>query len=270
MQTARKILIALGILIFFNSCDITEKEHVNNKKDNKELIIYCENALAPSINELKKEFEKKYNCKVIIQNDCARNLIGLINYSFKGDIFIPSSHHSFDLLKNRSNADIIDSSFIGYNKLVFMVAKGNPKGFDGKLSTLISRDLSLIIANPESGSLGYETKKALVAQKVYNKILNNVVSLSMDSKGLIKSLKNRQADVVINFASTIFINGSINYVDIIPFNPDIRYSMKVYAGILSTTNHEELAKDFLTFVSTSEGKSILNKYGISKRNTLVF
>ncbi|NPA37630.1 MAG: molybdate ABC transporter substrate-binding protein [Chlorobi bacterium] len=270
MQNVQKILVIIGITFLFYSCNFTERQNVGKQEKIKELIIYCENAIAPSIYELKNLFEKEYHCKVTIQNDCALNLIGLINYSFKGDLFIPSSLHSFEMLRRRSNAEIKDSVFLGYNKLVYMVKKGNPSGFDGKIKSLLTNDYSLIIANPESSSLGYETKKALTNRKVYEKILNIIVSLSTDSKGLIRSIKNNQADIVINLESTVFINGSMQYVDIIPFDPKNPYTMKVYAGVLSTTENEELAKDFLTFVNTQEGKSILNKYGISKRKTLIF
>ena len=255
----------------FSGCgNIPKDKVINTIQQNKPLIIYCENAIAPPIYELKKQFEKEYHCKVIIQNDCAQNLIGLINYSNKGDLFIPSSRHSFGVLREKTEEEILDSVFLGYNSIVFMVKKGNPKKFNGKLSLLTSKDLSLIIANPETSSLGYETRNFLKEGKIYDKVIKNIVSLSTDSKGLIKSLINNQSDLIINFASTIHINGNINDVDIIPLEPKYQKTLEVYAGILSTTENRELAESFMAFVNTSGSKSVLNKYGFSKRKTLIF
>ncbi len=271
MRLVKVLFFVLVLVLVFYGCGDSHKKRADSAKpENNELIIYCENAIAPLIYELKKQFEQKYNCKVIIQNDCAQNLIGLINYSHKGDLFIPSSKHSFNILRKKTKEEITDSVFLGYNRLVFMVKKGNPKDFSGELSTLTSKEFSLIIANPETSSLGYETRKVLIESNIYDEVLKNIVSLTTDSKGLIKSLKNNQADLVINFASTIHNNGNVNYIDVIPFSPNHQSVSEVYAGVLSTSKNRELAQSFLAYVNNSESKSVLNRYGLSKRKTFIF
>jgi len=257
-------------LVLFGCINRDRDKKSVEKQKKEELIIYCENAVAPPIYELIKKFEKEFNCKITIQNDCAQNLIGLINYSHKGDIFIPSSLHAFNVLRQGTNEHLIDSVFLGYNSLVFMVKKGNPKNFNGDISLLTSDDFAVIIANPEMSSLGYETRRILMEWNIYEDVLNHVVALTADSKGLIKSLKNDQADVVINFASTIFINDSRNYIDIIPFDEEHHSEMEVYAGVLSTSKNVELARSFMEYVNNPEGASVFNKYGFSKRKSLIF
>ena len=81
---------------------------------------------------------------------------------------------------------------------------------------------------------------------------------------------NNQADLIINFASTIHINGNINDVEIIPLESKYQKSLEVYAGILSTTNNRDLAESFMAYVNTPESKSVLMRYGFSKRKTLIF
>ncbi len=271
MLKANLLVFLFVISVVFSACiNDFSKKNTAKEQGKEELIIYCENAVAPPIYELIKSFEKTYNCKITIQNDCAQNLIGLINYSHKGDIFIPSSSHSFNVLRQKTTEHLTDSVFLGYTSLVFMVKKGNPKNFTGDFSLLTSDEFAVIIANPETSSLGYETRKVLVKWNIYNDVLNNVVSLSTDSKGLITSLKNNKADVVINFASTIYINGSRNYIDIIPFDSKHRCEIEVYAGILSTCKNVDLAKSFMAYVNNPEGISVLNKYGFSKRKSLIF
>jgi len=270
LKTKTGLFSFVFILVLF-ACvnNNTNKNTIKNQKK-EELIIYCENAVAPPINELIKKFEKEFGCKITIRNDCVQNLIGLINYSHRGDIFIPSSIHSFEVLRKGTTEELTDSVFLGYNSLVFMVKKGNPQNFNGDVSSLTSDKFAVIIANPETSSLGYETQKILIKWNIYEDVLNHVVALSADSKGLIKSLKNNRADIVINFASTIFINGSRNFIDIIPFDEEHRCELEVYAGILSTSENVELARSFMQYMNNPEGISVFNKYGFSKRKSLIF
>jgi len=271
MLKARIGFILLVFSVIFSACrnEIRTKS-ANKKQIKEELIIYCENAVTPPIYELKKKFEREYHCKITIQNDCAQNLIGLINYSNRGDIFIPSSVHSFNELRKKTTEHIIDSVFLGYNNLVFMVRKGNPKSFTGDVSMLTSDEYAVIIANPQTSSLGFETREVLKKWKIYENVLNHVIALSADSKGLIKSLKDNKADVVINFASTIYINGSREFIDIVPFDKDHLSEIEVYAGVLSTSTNPDLARTFMEYVNNPEGLSVLNRYGFSKRKSLIF
>jgi len=271
MPKAKIGFVLLIFSVIFFACKNEFKSKSANKKQKKqELLIYCENAIAPPIYEIKKQFERDFNCKVTIQNDCVQNLIGLINYSNKGDIFIPSSIHAFNVLRKKTAEHLIDSVFLGYNSLVFMVHKGNPKKFNGDFSRLASDDYAVIIANPETSSLGYETRIILEKWKIYDDVLNHVIALTADSKGLIKSIKDKKADVVINFASTIYINGSRDFIDQIPFKKDHFYEIRVYAGILSTCSNTKLARTFMDYINNSYGTTVLNKYGFSKRKSLIF
>ena len=271
MLKARIGFILLAFSVVFSACKNDFRTRSTNKQHiKKELVIYCENAVAPPVYDLKKKFEREFNCKITIQNDCAQNLIGLINYSNRGDIFIPSSVHAFNVLRKKTTEHVTDSVFLGYNSLVFMVRKGNPKGFTGEVSMLTSDEFAVIIANPETSSLGFETRMALKKWHIYDDVLNHVISLSADSKGLIKSIKDNKADVVINFASTIYINGSREYIDIVPFDKDHFSEIEVYAGVLSTSSYPELAKTFLEYVNNPDGISVFNRYGFSKRKSLIF
>jgi molybdate transport system substrate-binding protein len=266
------IYYILAILFLVSSCKTysSKKQQANKNESPNELIVYCENAMIPPLLELKESFEKEQNCHIKIQNDCSQNLIGLIDYSKKGDLFLPGSNVAFKELRKQSSITITDSAFLGYNRLVFMVKKGNPSNFNGDLNTLTSPNTALIMANPETSTLGYETRTALKQQKIYDAVLKNVVALTTDSKGLVKSLKNDQANLVINWESSIHLNGSKRYVDIVPFHSQNEYYSEVYAGVLSCSSNPQLAQSFLTMVNNAKGKSILRKYGFSKRKTLIF
>lgn len=273
MPLAKYILMASVSLFLFNgSCrHKAVKESKKKGAPLKELVVYCENTMLNMVVSLKKDFELTHNCHVVIQNDCSKNLMGKINYSGKGDVYIPSSGISFKNFFNNTGYQINDSLLLGYNQLVYMVKKGNPKGYDGQLKQLkIKGDYSIIIANPQTSSLGFETKEFLEKEKAYNDILQNVVSLTADSKGLVQGIKSNQADVIINWQSNLSVNGNNEHVEvIIPKSPDNEL-VPVYAASLSCSSEPALAQAFLKLVSQELGESSLNKLGFTKRQTIIF
>ncbi len=266
--------LLIGILIFFVACDQVKNKsgETSQSNENKEITIYCENALVPVLMELKEKFESGNDCSIKLHNDCAQNLSSLIQYTNEGDIYIPASSAGFNKLKNTKNniPYIIDSVFVGYNTLVVMSLKDNPSGYNGDLKKLTTKEYAVIIGNPESSSLGYETRKILTQKDLYDDMILNVVALSTDSRGLVKSLVNEEAQLVINWESDIHNNGNKNHVEIFPIEDFNENPSEIYAGILSTSEHPDLAKEFLTYATGEEGISVFRKYGFNRRKTLIF
>ncbi len=266
------LTLSIGIFLFAGSC-----KHQRPKKRSKlsvppkELIIYCENTMLNMVLDLKYLFEKQHNCKVIIQNDCSKNLMGIISYTAKGDIYIPSSSASFKHFRQQTGYELMDSLFLGYNHLVYMVKKGNPKRFNGNTNPLKRKGkYAVIIANSETSSLGYETKLFLEKQDAFDEVLESVVSLTSDSKGLVKGLTGDQADVAVNWQSNIHVNGNANHVEIV--NPKSPYNnaIPMYAAIISCTNEPILARAFLHMASQELSELTLSRYGFTKRPTIIF
>jgi molybdate transport system substrate-binding protein len=272
MPHIKYIITLMLIALIIGGCRQKRQQRIKQaSKPNKELVIYCENTMLNMVTELKSKFEAQYNCQIKIQNDCSKNLMGIVSYSSKGDIYIPSTTHSFNSFEENTGFRLTDSLFLGYNHLVYMVKKGNPKKFKGDVAPLLKKgDYAIIIANPETSSLGYETKRFLKKQKAYEAVLESVVSLTSDSKGLVKGLKENQADVTLNWKSNINVNGSVKHIDIV--NPKSPYNnaFPIYAALMSCSTEPVLARAFLELASKELNESTLSRYGFSKRPTIIF
>lgn len=263
-------LFFIGVnLLFIFSCGNNKKDNLTSSIGNvNNIIIYCENSLVPLLLDLKPEFERRYSCTIQIVNDCSQNLIGLINFSKKGDLFFPDTHSAFDQLRRNTQISITDSVFIGYNRLIIVTPRGNPRNIKGNLNLLVQSNYSLILTNPETSSLGYEVRKALEAKNIYEAILKNVVRLTVDSKGIDKRLLNGEADYSICWQSDVYANGLQISVDTVNIEPEFTYD--VYGGVLSCSSNISLAKYFIDFVSSDFGVASARDHGINKRKTQVF
>ncbi len=265
-----RYIIIIFALLLVGCNQVRNKSDIAVDDSQTVLTIYCENAMVPPLMELKEKFELGNGCIVKLHNDCSQNLSSLIQFTHKGDIYLPASKVEFNKLSNKQSVYIADSVFIGYNSLVIMSLKGNPSGFDGKLKSLTNKKHAVIIANPETSSLGYDTRRILINNDLYNDVILNVVALSTDSRGLIKSLQNEEAQLIINWESDIYNNRNLDYVEIFPIADDVQSPSEIYAGVLSSSNHPDLAKKFLDFATGEEGISIFRKYGFNRRKTLIF
>lgn len=263
------IVILLGVLLA--SCyNQNKQELVGGGVQTKEVIIYCENVMVPPLMEIKDKFELQFDCKIKLHNDCSQNLASLVRYSLAGDIYIPGSRESFSKLQSKYYSYISDSVFVGYNNLVVMSLKGNPSDFNGELNTLADKKHAVIIANPETSSLGYETRKLLDSKDMYNDIKVSVVALSTDSRGLIKSLLEKEAQLVINWKSDLLNNDSAEEIELFAITESEELPAEIYAGLLSTSSHKDLAKKFLTYATSEEGLEVFRKYGFTRRKSLIF
>ena len=265
-----KYIIIVFALLFTACSKKNNKSELSVKEHKSEITIYCENAMVRPLMELKEKFEAESGCAVKLHNDCSQNLSSLIQYTKRGDIYFPASKVGFKKLAKNKNIFIVDSVFIGYNSLVVMALKGNPSGFDGNIKNLTNKKHAVIIANPETSSLGHDTRRVLIDKDLYSDVILNVVALSTDSRGLVKSLKNKEAQLIINWQSDIYNNGNRDHVEVFPLPEDLQTPSEIYAGILSSSSQPELAKDFLAFATGEEGISIFSKYGFNRRKTLIF
>jgi ABC-type molybdate transport system substrate-binding protein len=259
-------LLLIAVAVF--SCRNSKKENLAIDRNANELTIYCENSLAPLMVDLKPEFEKNYDCDLQIINGCSQNLIGLMKFSGKGDLFFPDTKAAFDHLREISDLKIVDSVFVGYNRLVIVVPHGNPRQIHGNLSNIVLSGYSLILANPETSSLGYEVKNELTKRHLYDLALKNAIRLTVDSKGIDKRLINQEADYAICWQSDLYSNGFSIGVDTIEIEPELAY--EIYGGVLSSSKNVKLAKYFIDFVSSDFGIASAQNHGIKRRRTQIF
>ena len=259
------------ILLLFHGCIRQAPEKPPQKSTNTdELVVYCENGVLQPVREISERFRTLHQVKVRIQNDCSQNLISLIQYTREADIFIPDTRQAIRKLHNVHPDLFSDSVFIGFNPMVFMVAKGNPLKFDGRFESVLDRRLGIILANPETSSLGYETETLLKNRSIFEPVMReNVVALSVDSRGLLKNVAMGQAALTIDWLSSYYQNNAHLLVDTLSL-PQTPHLPSIYAASLSESSHPAMSKAFLQILNSEFATETFRKYGIQKRPSIVF
>ncbi len=229
-------------------------------KPPKELLIYCGITMIRPMTELATLFEKQEGCKVIITKGGSGNLLRAIKANQLGDLYLPGS--DVYIKQSAKEGLVTESVRVGSNKAVMMVAKGNPKKIPADLMALVSPEYYVVLGNPSSGSIGKETKKILVRRGIFDEVLENVKDLTTDSKDLIKVLRTRSADLVINWYATSVWPENAPYVDVLPIAPQYASEKRLVLGLLATSKYPRLAKKFMALAAGKTGQAIFKQFGL--------
>jgi molybdate transport system substrate-binding protein len=236
-----------------------KKEEAEKKK---ELLIYCGITMIDPMTEIATIIEKEQDCLITITKGGSGNLLESIVYNQTGDLYLPGSDRYFTTIESDYPGLVLDTVSVGHNRAVIMVQKGNPYNITGDLLSLASADYGVIIGHPDSGSIGKETKKILDKRGIYEDVVKNVMSLTTDSKDLIKAIISKDADIVINWFAASTWNDNSDYVDVIEINPEFVITNKLVLGLLTYSEHKDIAMEVMKLAASDKGKAIFKKYGL--------
>ena len=253
-------VISVLLITILVECKRNKKSETLSKQ---ELVIYCENGILAAVREFSAQFEKESGIKINIQNDCARNLSNLIYYRGEADIYIPDCRLSIDDMLMTNPEIIEDSAVIGYQTLIFIISPGNPINFDGQMSTLSSGKFGIELANPETSSLGQATEKLLKHHSIYNEIINSVLSLTTDSRGLLRNIASGHSQIAIDWESDYLSNSNgFQIIDTVRI-PSNEIYYQAIAVVLKDAPNKENAIKYINQLRTPSGKIFFEKYGIT-------
>ena len=230
-------------------------------KTKPHLLIYCGITMYKPIKKMADIIKKKDNCDIDIIQGGSKDLLDSLEYSKRGDIFLPGSDRYIKSFEKRGL--IIDKKFIGYNQAAIFVQKGNPKKIKN-LEDLLRKDVAIILCDPQSGSIGAMTKKMLISykgEKFFNKAYLKAAEIGTDSRNLNSVLIDKDADMTINWIATSYWKENRDFIDVIKLDSTIAPKKKLILGILKFSKYPEIAKDFLKFASSKEGLKIMKDYG---------
>ncbi len=231
-----------------------------------ELLFYIGITMVKPINELAKNFKKTHDCEIKILQGGSQDLYDSLKSSQKGDLYLAGSLSYRK--KYLPEGLLLDSAFVGYNKVALVIPKGNPKQIPADLSVLSDKKYRVVLGNTESGSIGDETQKVLTKFGNYEAAILNAVELVPDSRNLTKAIKENEADVGLNWYATTFWSDNKQYVEALVIDEKYAEKAILVLNLLKTSNYQELTKEFMKYATAQEGRAIFHKYGFLDDNDL--
>ncbi len=229
----------------------------------RELLIYCGITMIRPMSDIAAIIEEQEDCKIIITKGGSGNLLKSLRANQVGDLYLPGSDsYIVTCLDEGLIAAESDTVFVGHNKAAMMVPKGNPKGITADLDNLTREDLYVVIGNPNSGSIGKETKKVLERKGIFEAVQQNARSLTTDSKDLFLTLKHEEADLVVNWFAVSTWPENEPYLDVLAIDERYAHKQRLVLGLLKTSKYPGIARKFMQYAASDEGKALFSKYGL--------
>lgn len=244
-----------------------------SKSETGKLFIYCGAAISPPMQEIGKEFEKRYGVKIDYTFSGSPCLLAQITFTKKGDLYMPGEQWYMD--------QAIEKGYIEKWKPVAIfipviaVQKGNPK----KISSILDfrrSDIRIGLGNKETCAIGHisdeifkKAERVLNIKGLGDGIWKNTKYMAMQEPELGNTIKLKHLDATIIWNATAFrIKDSI---DIIPIDPRYRIDSPIPLGVLKFSEQKSLANKFLDFVVSPMGEAIFEKHGYgTPHNTFRF
>lgn len=231
----------------------------------KELLIYCGITMVRPITELARQFEQAEKVKVTISQGGSEDLYNAAKRSRQGDLYFPGEPSYRD--RHLAEGLLGHYQTVGYNQVAIVVPKGNPKRVKADVRELLRKDLTLIVGNVESGSIGQETKRILDKAGIYPKAVAKAALMMPDSRAINLALRRGEGDIALNWRATAFFPDNVPHLDVVDLDTQLAEPQALLLIQLTFSRQPELGRKFIDFVASPEGQAVFRKYGFLDNRT---
>ncbi|MBK8335712.1 MAG: substrate-binding domain-containing protein [Sterolibacteriaceae bacterium] len=223
-----------------------------------ELLVYCGITMVRPMGEIAQLFEARENVKVTMAQGGSEDLYQSAKKR-GGDLYLPGEPSYRQ--KHLAEGLLGDYVTVGYNQMAMMVQKGNPKQVKPDPRELLRRDLTVILGNAESGSVGNESKEILDRLGIYPKVVRTAAFLASDSRSLSKAMRQHDADLTMNWRATGYAPDNLAALEMVDLDPKLAKPQALMLMRLTSSHQTELARRFMALAAGPEGQALFRKHG---------
>ncbi len=119
-------------------------------------------------------------------------------------------------------------------------------------------------------ALFYRFFLPVLKKGIYEKVVDNAIYQISDSRTLNQALKNGEADVLINWKATAYFDENKAFIEALELTSDDAKMKRLVLNLLTFSKQPALAKKFMTFTTSSQGRAIFLKYGFASPDNEVY
>jgi molybdate transport system substrate-binding protein len=222
------------------------------------ITVYSGAGMRKPMDKIGIAFEKKYGVSVRYNYAGSNTLLSQIELTKKGDCYMPGATMYIEKAKEKGFVDY--EKPVAYHIPVIAVPEGNPANINS-LKDLIKPGVKIILGDPKAAAIGKMGSKILKKNKIYDEVQKNVIATAATVNELVVYMCMRQADASIIWKASLL--GTEDKTDIIEIPKEENMIKVIPIGRLTFSKHKKIAKKFVDFVASSEGKSIFKECGFT-------
>ncbi len=219
------------------------------------LFFYCGAGLRPVAEEIVREFTAKTGIRVRTDFNASNLLLGKIQVSGEGDLFMPGDEYY--TRKAREQGLARTSRPVAAFVPVIMVGEGNPRGIES-VEDLAGEGLNLGLADERTAAIGRLARMIFEKNSVPpGKIEENLVYDSVTVHDLATSVELGHID-----AAVVWEPVALRYenADIVHIPEEKNIISPIPLAVLSCSENVPAAEKFMDFVLSERGREIFRKH----------
>ena len=223
------------------------------------LVIFAAAGGKPAIDEICHKFTQQYQIKIETNYGGGGEILSKMILAKRGDLYVAPEQRFMEAAQKKKAVDPATIQTIAYLVPVIAVKKANPKEIRS-LHDLANEGIRLAITRPETTLLGKYAPEIFRKAGLEEAIMKNVVTYASDPSSLLTILIMGQVDagIIWHFYGTV-ASDQIEIISIVPRQLTGIGEMQI--AVSAYSKKSELARQFVAFVTSAEGKTVFKKYG---------
>jgi molybdate transport system substrate-binding protein len=270
-KTLKRILALLCTLALCGGAALAEAP----KAEPLELIVFAAASMTETLTELKAVYEEAHpNVTIVYNFDSSGTLKTQIESGAECDVFISAAPKQMNQLDieadpavNTAGLDfVLQGTRINLleNKVALAVPEGNPKGiesYDALVEGLKAGTVLLAMGNSDV-PVGQYTQKIFAFYELDEEALaqSGVITYGSNVKEVTTQVSEAAVDCGIIYATDAF-SAKLQVVD--TATKEMCGQVIYPAAVLNITKHEDVARDFLNFLTTETADAVFEAVGFS-------
>lgn len=257
----RNIIASLIVLLTAAFILLTGCADTNENNDARvDLMVSAAISLTDALQELKTVYEKEHNVSLTFNLGSSGKLAQQIENDAPSDVFISANEDWMDRLVEKNKIDSESLIDLTGNAIVLITGEDTDRAIDS-ISDIQPDELDQVaIGNPDSVPAGKYTEQTLKNLHLWEPIGDHII-LAKDVRQVLTYVETGNTDLGFVYESDAQTSDKVK---IMAIADDALHDPIIYPGaVVSESNQQDAATQFLEFLTTREAQAIFKKHGFT-------
>ena len=243
------------------SLDKKESQKESDHRENVELTISAAASLKNAMEVIQQTYQEEHpEIKLTFNFGGSGSLQQQISNGAPVDLFFSADKVKFDRLVVDGTISETDKTDLLGNELVLITPKEKPSSLTS-FGDLAKEEIHTIsIGTPETVPAGTYAKELLKQINVWEKIESKVI-FAKDVRQVLTYIETSNVDAGIVYKTDAMISNKVQIVA--TANPNTHTPIIYPIGVIKNTKHYEEARDFYTYLQSTESMKVFTDYGFT-------
>ncbi len=222
------------------------------------IMVYSGAGMRKPMEEIGRLFEQRYGVTVNYNYGGSNTLLSQIELTHQGDVYMPGATMYIERAKEKGFIDY--EQRVAYHIPVIAVPEGNPANITS-LYDLARPGVKVVLGDPKACAIGRLADRILEKNGLLDAVNANVIARTGTVNELVVYISMRTADASIIWKASLA--GTEAKTDMIEIPEEQNIIKVIPIGRLRFSTSKDIAKKFVDFVTSDEGKAVFEKYGFT-------